>query len=53
MIHFIEDNWLGGQRIGNGSFDAVASNINAMFDFTKIRTDSIVILDPTTGLPIQ
>ena len=22
IIHFIEDNWLGGQRIGNGSFDA-------------------------------
>jgi phospholipase C len=23
IIHFIEDNWLGGQRIGGGSFDAM------------------------------
>jgi hypothetical protein len=24
VIRFIEDNWLGGQRIGNGSFDTIA-----------------------------
>jgi len=27
IIHFIEDNWLGGMRIGQGSFDAIASSI--------------------------
>ncbi|MGA2574536.1 MAG: alkaline phosphatase family protein [Bryobacteraceae bacterium] len=53
VIHFIEDNWLGGQRIGNGSFDAISSPINQMFNFTKARTNTIVILDPTTGLVIQ
>ena len=26
-IHFIEDNWLGGKRIGQGSYDAIASSI--------------------------
>ncbi len=35
VIKFIEDNWLGGQRIGGGSFDATAGSIMAMFDFTK------------------
>jgi phospholipase C len=52
VIRFVEDNWLGGQRIGNGSFDMIASPINRMFDFTKIRKNSILILDPSTGEPI-
>ena len=53
VIRFIEDNWLGGQRIGNGSFDSIAGPINNMFNFTKARTNSIVILSPSTGEPIQ
>ena len=36
ILRFIEDNWLDGQRIGNGSFDAVAGTINGMFDFSRI-----------------
>ena len=52
VIHFIEDNWLKGQRIGNGSFDAIASPIDQMFNFTKIRKNGILILDPSTGEPI-
>ena len=52
VIRFIEDNWLGGKRIGNGSFDAIASPINQMFNFTKVRTNGILILDPSTGEPI-
>ena len=35
IIRFIEDNWLGGQRIGNGSFDALAGSLNTMFDFNN------------------
>jgi phospholipase C len=51
VIHFVEDNWLGGQRIGQGSFDAIASPINQMFNFTKIRTNGVLILNPNTGEP--
>jgi phospholipase C len=49
IIHFIEDNWLNGQRIGNGSFDAVSGTVNNMFDFTH-RNASLYTLDPSTGL---
>ena len=33
VLRFIEDNWLGGERVGGGSFDAIAGPINGMFDF--------------------
>jgi phospholipase C len=50
IIHFIEDNWLGGQRIGGGSFDAISNSISQMFTFTKIRTTNVtLILNPITG----
>jgi phospholipase C len=49
IIHFIEDNWLGGQRIGQGSFDGVANSIAQMFNFTKIRTNGTLFLNPNTG----
>jgi phospholipase C len=48
IIHFIEDNWLGGQRIGNGSFDAYANSIVQDFDFSKLRT-TFLCLNPITG----
>ena len=33
-LKFIEDNWLGGQRIqAGGSFDTIAGSINGMFNF--------------------
>jgi phospholipase C len=49
-IRFIEDNWLGGERIGNGSFDAIAGDITNMLDFSHCRNEeSILILNPTTG----
>lgn len=50
ILRFIEDNWLSGQRIGQGSFDAMAGTINNMFDFSKARTDKL-ILDNDTGQP--
>jgi phospholipase C len=49
VIHFIEDNWLSGQRIGQGSFDAYANSIAQMFDFNKVRTNGTLYLNPSTG----
>ena len=49
IIHFVEDNWLSGQRIGQGSFDSVASSIAQMFNFTKIRSNGVLFLNPLTG----
>ena len=49
VIRFVEDNWLGGQRLGSGSFDALASSISQMFDFKHIRKDGTLILNPNTG----
>jgi phospholipase C len=53
IIHFIEDNWLDGQRIGQGSFDAISGSINGMFDFTKLRSNGALLLNPNTGEPAQ
>ena len=49
VIRFVEDNWLGGERIGNGSFDSIANSIANMFSFTKIRTNGTLLLNPVTG----
>jgi len=49
VIRFIEDNWLGGQRIGQGSFDAVANSITQMFNFKQMRDNGFLILNPGTG----
>jgi len=49
VLRFIEDHWLGGQRIGQGSFDAIASPIDQMFDFDQPRDKDRLILDPATG----
>lgn len=50
VMRFIEDNWMGGQRIGQGSFDAVAGSIDNMFDWSKGDTAKLM-LDPKTGEP--
>jgi len=49
IIRFIEDNWLGGQRLGSGSFDGIANSISQMFDFTHPRSNGTLILNPSTG----
>jgi phospholipase C len=51
IIRFIEDTFLSGQRIGNGSFDATAGSIDNMFNFTNnvAPNPTPVILNPTTG----
>ncbi|MBT9329741.1 phospholipase C [Paracidobacterium acidisoli] len=50
IIRFIEDNWLKSQRIGNGSFDAIAGSVNNMFDFNRRDNGGVYVLDPSTGL---
>jgi phospholipase C len=45
---FIEDNWLKGERIGGGSFDATTGSIVDMFNFNKANSAKL-ILDPTFG----
>jgi phospholipase C len=51
LLRFIEDNWLGGTRLGGGSFDAIAGRINNMFDFSHLNTTRL-ILNPSSGQPI-
>jgi phospholipase C len=51
ILRFIEDNWNLG-RIGNGSADAIAGTIDAMFDFAS-EGSSRLILDPTSGRVIS
>jgi len=54
VLLFIEDNWLEGQRIGQGSFDSIASPITQMFEFKNDGAGGNggkLILDPNTGLP--
>jgi phospholipase C len=53
ILRFIEDNWLGGERVGQGSFDVLASPINQMFDFSAPRKDGRLFLEPATGLPVE
>jgi len=53
VIRFIEDNWLGGQRLGNGSFDGLANSISQVFNFSQIRGDGTLVLNPSTGEPIR
>jgi phospholipase C len=49
IIRFVEDYWLGGQRIGSGSFDGIANSISQMFDFHRVRENGYLFLDPNTG----
>jgi phospholipase C len=52
VLRFIEDNWLGGERVQpGGSFDTIAGTLNNMFDFDRDvdNDDRRLILDPATG----
>jgi phospholipase C len=51
ILRFVEDNWLGGARIGGGSFDAIAGSINGMFDFSGGPNAGKLRLDENTGEP--
>ncbi len=52
IVTFIEDNWLGGQRIGDGSYDAISGSLSArggLLDFRTRPHFKPVILNPATG----
>jgi phospholipase C len=50
ILKFIEYNWLGDERIGNGSTDDAAGPIDTMFDFTPgAARRGKLVLDPATG----
>ena len=53
VVRFIEDNWLGGQRIGAGSFDATAGSIMNLFDFSASPRTTPLYLDPTLGTQVS
>jgi len=54
ITRFVEDNWLNGQRLGHGSFDAQAGSLTAMFDFfAPVRNDRRLLLDEQTGQPLH
>ena len=51
VVQFIEDNWLGGERIGGGAADAWTGSLNGMFDFGQSNPNRTLMLDPATGEP--
>jgi phospholipase C len=55
VTKFIENNWLSGKRIGGGSFDAIAGNLDAPNGLLKFSNPHFkpVILDPTTGAVVS
>ncbi len=60
VVRFIEDNWLQGQRLGGGSFDATAGSLMGMFDFggsaahpTRRQLNPPLFVDPRSGLVLR
>jgi phospholipase C len=54
VIRFVEDNWLGGQRIQpGGSYDSIAGSIEGMFTFAATSPNDVakrtLFLDPVSG----
>jgi len=52
IVAFIEDNWLRGRRLGNGSYDAISGSLYArggLLDFRVRPHFRPLILDPATG----
>jgi phospholipase C len=52
IIRLIEDLYLGGERLGGGSFDQLAGSLLGMLDFNRGQPQNNIplILDPKTGL---
>jgi phospholipase C len=51
VVQFIEDNWLGGERLGSGAADDSAGSLDDLFEFGH-RANGPLFLDPSTGEPI-
>jgi phospholipase C len=52
IVRFIEDNWLHGERLGGGAFDATTGSIMNMFDFSQRRLSGPLFLNNQTGEPV-
>jgi phospholipase C len=53
IVRFIEDNWLNGQRLGGGAFDANAGVITNMLNLTGTANVTPLWLDPIFGTPVS
>ena len=55
VINFIENNWLGGKRVGDGSFDAIAGSLTGRHGLLNFFAPHFrpVILDPATGAVVK
>ena len=53
VVRFIEDNWLHGERLGGGSFDATTGSLMDMFDFSHGPRNPRLFLSSDTGMPID
>ena len=53
VIQFIEDNWLGSTRLGNGSHDATTGSVMALFDFTNGGSTPPLYLDTNLGTKLS
>ncbi len=52
VVRFIEDNWLKGQRLGGGSFDASTGSIMPLFNFVGFGgAAGKLLLSTSTGEP--
>jgi phospholipase C len=52
VVQFVEDNWLGGERIGNGAADATAGTLDNLFSF-RGEPNSPLFLNTSTGEPTR
>ncbi len=56
IIKFVEDNWLHGRRIHQGSFDRIAGRIDGpggLLDFHARPNFRPVLLDPVSGVVVR
>ncbi|HKT29715.1 alkaline phosphatase family protein [Dyella sp.] len=56
VVRFIEDNWLHGERIGQGSNDASTGSIMSLFDFNRrVHEENArrLFLDPDQGTVVH
>lgn len=49
VLRFIENNWLDGARIGGGSFDRDAADLDGLFDFAHKPDPTPLFLAPKDG----
>jgi phospholipase C len=49
VVRFIEDNWLKGEKLGQGSFDATTGSIMDLFDFQHGGHAPKLFLNAATG----